>query len=79
LAAYQPAVPVTIEGFGWAIAGLALGYLAVSALIGFITLPFRWRNGRVPRRQMLPRRRRAGELVVETVTLDEIDRRRSRT
>src|ERR1700761_1477 len=45
LAAYKPAVPVTAEGFLRAIGGCLLGYLIMSALLGFVTLPFRWRRG----------------------------------
>lgn len=40
---FQPAVPVTIEGFAWAGAGFALGYLLVSALWRLLSMPFRRR------------------------------------
>lgn len=72
LAAYKPAVPVTAEGFMWAIGGFLLGYLLMSALLGFITLPFRWRRGQLPHRRALLWRRQPREIVVETVTLSEV-------
>jgi len=40
---YQPAVPVTIEGVLYAGGGLILGYLVLSGLWRFVTLPFRRR------------------------------------
>jgi hypothetical protein len=43
LAAYKPAVPVTVEGILYAGAGLLAGYLVVSALVRATTLPFRRR------------------------------------
>ena len=72
LAAYEPAVPVTAEGFMWAIGGFLLGYLLMRALLGFITLPFRWRRGHLPHRKAMLWRRQPREIVVETVTLDEV-------
>jgi Protein of unknown function (DUF2937) len=57
LAAYQPAVPVTAEGLFWGLGGFALGYLLLRALFGFLTLPFRWRNGHLPHRTVAFRRR----------------------
>jgi hypothetical protein len=45
---YQPAVPVTGEGFAWGIAGTLIGYILFYPFFGFITLPFRWRDGRTP-------------------------------
>jgi hypothetical protein len=72
LEAYKPAIPVTAEGIMWAIAGFLIGSAAVSALIGFITLPFRWRNGRLPHHRVVPPWRRPREVVMETVTLDEV-------
>lgn len=44
LEAYQPAMPVTIEGFAYAGAGFAIGYLALSGLVRFLMLPFRRRR-----------------------------------
>ena len=41
---YQPAVPVTMEGLSYAAAGFGLGYLILSGLIRFCTLPFRRRH-----------------------------------
>jgi hypothetical protein len=43
---YQPAVPVTVEGLSYAAAGFAVGYLALSSLIGVLLLPFRRRRVR---------------------------------
>lgn len=40
---YRPAVPVTMEGILYAGAGFILGYLVVSGLWRFCTLPFRRR------------------------------------
>jgi hypothetical protein len=78
LAAYKPAVPVTAEGLMWAIGGFLVGYLALSALLGFLTLPFRWRNGHLPHRRV-PLRRRPRQVLVETVTLEQVARRREQT
>lgn len=44
---YQPAMPVTVEGVLYALFGFGLGYVVLSALIRFCTLPFRRRRGRV--------------------------------
>jgi len=41
---FKPAVPVTPEGFLWAGGGFLLGYVLVSALVAFLTLPFRRRR-----------------------------------
>ncbi len=49
---YQPAVPVTAEGFAWGLAGAVLGFLLLYPFFGFITLPFRWRNGTTPARKV---------------------------
>lgn len=46
LSDYQPAIPVTIEGFAYAGAGFLIGYLSLSALVGVLTLPFRRRRVR---------------------------------
>lgn len=79
LAAFKPAVPVTAEGAGWALAGFALGYGLLSAFLSFLTLPFRWRRGREPHgRVPLWRRRTRPELTVETVTLDDVAAARER-
>ena len=77
LAAYKPAVPVTAEGFMWAIAGFLLGYLAVSALIGFLTLPLRWRRGHQPHRRVPLWRRQPREVLVETVRIEDVAQTRS--
>lgn len=44
LATYKPAVPVTVEGFAYAGAGLLAGYLIVSGLLRLLFLPFRRRR-----------------------------------
>jgi hypothetical protein len=41
---YQPAMPVTVEGLLYAGGGFLLGYLVLSALWRFCTLPFRRRR-----------------------------------
>jgi len=41
LADFKPAVPVTAEGFLYAVAGLVIGYLLFSALFSLLMLPFR--------------------------------------
>ena len=43
---YRPAVPVTVEGAAYAIAGFMLGYLVTSGLVRFLMLPFRRRTPR---------------------------------
>jgi hypothetical protein len=48
LADYQPALPVTLEGFAYAGVGFAIGYVALSALVAVLLLPFRRRR---PKRQ----------------------------
>jgi len=78
LEAYKPAVPVTAEGFMWAIAGFIVGYLVVSILVGFITLPFRWRRGHTPHRLVPLWRPRREAAVLETVAIEEMARNRSR-
>ena len=64
--AYKPAVPVTPEGIMWGLGGLLLGYIALYPILGFLTLPFRWRNGKLPHRKVLLFQRRPRE-VIETV------------
>ncbi|WP_082555274.1 DUF2937 family protein [Devosia sp. Root635] len=44
LESYKPAVPVTLEGILYAGGGFILGYLALSGLWRFVTLPFRRRR-----------------------------------
>lgn len=44
LEAFQPAVPVTFEGFAYAGFGLLAGYLLISGIYSFFTLPFRRRS-----------------------------------
>lgn len=41
---FKPAVPITPEGFIYAAFGALIGYAAVSALVNFVTLPFRRRR-----------------------------------
>ncbi len=41
---YRPAVPITVEGFVYAIAGFMLGYLFISGLVRLLLLPFRRRT-----------------------------------
>ncbi|MEO5807703.1 DUF2937 family protein [Devosia sp.] len=43
LEAFEPAVPVTFEGFAYAGIGLLAGYLVVSGIYSFVMLPFRRR------------------------------------
>jgi hypothetical protein len=52
---FQPAVPVTVEGFAYAGGGFLLGYAALSAIIGALLLPFRRRRPRRPDYQVAPR------------------------
>ncbi|MEO8758437.1 MAG: DUF2937 family protein [Devosia sp.] len=52
---YKPAVPVTPEGLAWGLAGLVLGYFGLYPLLGFLTLPFRWRRGQSPHRKAFRR------------------------
>ncbi len=79
LETYKPAVPVTAEGLGWGLAGWLLGYLLLYPLLGFFTLPFRWRRGRTPHRRAPLWRRAPREVVVETVTLKEVASNRAET
>jgi hypothetical protein len=46
LSAYEPAIPVTPEGFLYAFSGLVLGYLVTSGLFRLVTLPFAPPRGR---------------------------------
>jgi hypothetical protein len=41
---FKPAVPITPEGFIYAAFGALIGYSVVSALVSFVTLPFRRRR-----------------------------------
>jgi hypothetical protein len=41
---YRPAMPVTIEGVLYALAGFVAGYFVVSAIVRFCALPFRRRD-----------------------------------
>jgi len=52
---YKPAVPATPEGLMWALGGVVLGYLVLYPLLGFLTLPFRWRRGQAPHRKAFRR------------------------
>lgn len=49
---FQPGVPATGEALAWGLAGILVGYLALYPFFGFLTLPFRWRNGQLPARKM---------------------------
>jgi hypothetical protein len=49
---FQPSVPATGEALAWGLAGTAVGYLILYPFFGFLTLPFRWRNGQLPARKM---------------------------
>jgi hypothetical protein len=55
---FEPGVPATGEALAWGAAGTVLGYLVLYPVLGFLTLPFRWRNGRVPARKIELRRAR---------------------
>ncbi|MHA6689697.1 DUF2937 family protein [Devosia sp. A449] len=44
LESYQPAIPVTMEGILYAGGGFILGYLVLSGLWRFLTLPFKRRR-----------------------------------
>jgi hypothetical protein len=79
LQTYKPAVPVTLEGFAWGLAGWAIGYLLVYPLLGFFTLPFRWRRGRTPHPKAPLWRGRRSEVAVETVTLQQVAEGRAKT
>lgn len=46
LADYQPALSVTLEGFAYAGVGFAIGYVALSALVAVLLLPFRRRRSK---------------------------------
>lgn len=74
LAAFKPAMPVTGEGVMWGIAGFLLGYGLLAVFLSFLTLPFRWRRGRPPHQRvpLLWRRRPPREVVIETVTLEQV-------
>jgi hypothetical protein len=54
---FQPGVPATGEALVWGLTGTLLGYLALYPFFGFLTLPFRWRNGQPPARKMVFGRR----------------------
>jgi hypothetical protein len=46
---YQPAIPVTMEGILYAGGGFVLGYLVLSGLWRFLSLPFKWKRRHVYR------------------------------
>lgn len=75
-AAYKPAMPVTGEGLMWALGGFILGYIIVAAFIGFVTLPFRWRNGRQPHYRVPVPRLRRDDIVREAVSIEDVARHR---
>lgn len=68
---FEPAVPVTVEGLLWGVAGWVIGYLVVWPLLGLVTLPFRWRRGQVPHRKVQLRRRQH-ETEDNAVTIDQV-------
>jgi hypothetical protein len=49
---FQPGVPATGEALAWGLAGTAIGYVILYPFFGFLTLPFRWRNGQLPHRKI---------------------------
>jgi hypothetical protein len=49
---FEPGVPATGEAVVWGIVGTTLGYLLLYPFLGFLTLPFRWQNGRPPARKV---------------------------
>jgi hypothetical protein len=51
---FQPAVPVTAEGFAYAGGGFLLGYVMLSAILGALVLPFRRRRLRRQAYQVAP-------------------------
>jgi hypothetical protein len=75
LQTYKPAVPVTFEGLAWGLAGWVIGYLLVYPLLGFLTLPFRWRRGHTPHHRAPLWRRQPREAVVDEVIVPANPRR----
>jgi hypothetical protein len=57
LESFEPGVPATGEALAWGLAGMAVGYLMLHPFLSFLTLPFRWRSGRLPRRNIALGRR----------------------
>ena len=49
---FELGVPATGEALAWGLAGTVVGYLVLYPFFGFLTLPFRWRNGQLPHRKM---------------------------
>ena len=78
LEAYKPAIPATTEGLAWGLAGWLLGYVILYPLLGFLTLPFRWRRGRSPHKRVPLRRRDRRDVATETVTVAEIAEQRGK-
>ena len=54
---FEPGMPGTGEALAWGLAGMGIGYLILYPFFGFLTLPFRWRNGQPPARKMALRQR----------------------
>ena len=54
---FQPGVPATGEALAWGLMGMLIGYVVLYPFFGFLTLPFRWRNGQPPTRKMALGRR----------------------
>lgn len=53
LANFQPGVPATSEGLVWGLVGAVMGYLVIYPILSFLTLPLRWRAGKLPKRRVL--------------------------
>jgi hypothetical protein len=49
---FEPGMPATGEALAWGLAGTGIGYLILYPFFGFLTLPFRWRNGQLPTRKI---------------------------
>lgn len=54
---FEPGLPATGEALAWGLAGTAGGYLILYPFFSFLTLPFRWRSGRLPHRKIALGRR----------------------
>ncbi|HZY67902.1 MAG TPA: DUF2937 family protein [Devosia sp.] len=65
---FEPGVPATGEALAWGLAGFAAGYMLLYPFLGFVTLPFRWRNGQLPARKVPLGRRSAERAPIERKT-----------